>query len=259
MNYSRSSRFTAALLAICVVCACATQTCVAAQHSSSTPPSPLNNITPETRGDLLMIHRSYQAAIDAYSSDPEQSAAILNKIGIAYHHLYAIDKAMISYERALQLDPGFADALNNLGAAYYSQKDYKKAERYYRKALKFSPHEATYHKNLGAAFFAEGKFHKGAQAYHDAFLDDPNTFDNNASNLISEPVSVTGRSNQDYCLAALFAQAGMNDRAIDYLRKAFSSGFSDYKRLMADNDFASLRKTTEFAHLMKDERQNRYQ
>jgi hypothetical protein len=54
----------------------------------------------------------------------------------------------------------------------------------------------------------------------------------------------------DFCLAELYAQAGMKDQAIEYLRKALDAGFNDNKRLMQDQEFASIRKTAEFAQLM---------
>ena len=227
---------------------------VAAAQQAATSPLLVKDLTPETRGDLLMIHRSYQAAIDAYIACPDQSAEILNKIGIAYHHLYAIDKARVFYLRALQFDPKFADALNNLGATYYAGQDFKKAEQYYRRALKIAPRNVTFRKNLGAAYFAQGKTQKGMEAYRDAFEDDPNAFSDNVSNLISEPGTARERWSQDYCLAALYARAGMNTRALDYLREAFSAGFSDYKKLKTDSDFDTLRKSTEYAELVKDER-----
>jgi tetratricopeptide (TPR) repeat protein len=256
MNNCRFSRTSALILAgLCLAAAASAGAQVTAPEQTANPsPLLLKDLTPETRGDLLMIHKSYQAAIDVYSSCPEQTAEIENKIGIAYHHLYAIDKAMMAYERAIQLNPAFADALNNLGAAYFAQQQFKQAERYYRKALRFAPRSATFRKNLGAVYFAEGKFHKGAEEFREAFVDDPNAFGDNTPNSISEPATLNERSNQAYCLAALFAQAGMNAQAIDYLRKAFSSGFTDYKKLMADTDFASLRKTPEFAQLVKDEK-----
>jgi len=52
-----------------------------------------------------------------------------------------------------------------------------------------------------------------------------------------------------------FIQAGMQDRAIDLLRKALDEGFNDTKRLMQDPEFANLRKTAEFAQLMAAEKQ----
>jgi len=65
---------------------------------------------------------------------------------------------------------------------------------------------------------------------------------------------IAERARLDFCLAELFAQAGMQDRAIEFLRKAINEGFNDSKRLMQDPVFANLRKTAEFAQLMSAEK-----
>jgi hypothetical protein len=66
------------------------------------------------------------------------------------------------------------------------------------------------------------------------------------------PQAAKERARQNYCLAKLFAQAGMKDRAIEHLRRALDEGFSDHKVLMQDREFASLRNTAEFAQLMAE-------
>jgi tetratricopeptide (TPR) repeat protein len=225
------------------------------QQATSTAAVSVNNPSPEARGDLLMFRREYQAAIAAYSSSPDQSAAILNKIGVAYHHLYALDKAKAAYEHALRLKPNFPDALNNLGAIFFQEGDFTKAEQLYRRALKLEPGKATAAQNLGAAYFAQGKLRKGTEAYRIALQSDPSAFSgHNNEDVVGKPATSKERSKQDYCLAALFAHAGMDDRAVEFLRKALDAGFDDYKRLSDDPDFANLRKSPEFAQLMSEER-----
>ena len=55
----------------------------------------------------------------------------------------------------------------------------------------------------------------------------------------------------NYELAKTYANAGMNDRALDYLRKALGEGFNDRKKLMNDPELASLRETPEFLQLLR--------
>jgi tetratricopeptide (TPR) repeat protein len=214
----------------------------------------LQTLPPEERGDLLMIHHQYLEAIDAYLQAPRDSAVRWNKLGIAYHHVHALDQAKMDYQEALVLRPKYGEALNNLGAVYFAEKDYKKAEKYYRRALKVMPSSATTYNNLGTAYFAEEKFQQGTEAYRAAFAIDPQVFAGDPLQTISEASSTEERARLDYCLAELFAQAGMKDQAIDYLRKALDAGFSDNKRLMQDQAFAGLRKTPEFAQLMAAEK-----
>ena len=60
-----------------------------------------------------------------------------NKIGVAYHHMFALDEARKYYQMALAMNPNYADALNNLAAVYHGQHEYKQAERTYKQALKY--------------------------------------------------------------------------------------------------------------------------
>lgn len=213
-------------------------------------------LPPEERGDLMMARGQYVAAIKAYQQAPQNSAAVWNKMGMAWQHLFATDKAKTDYRRALRLKARYPEAINNLGTIYYAEKDYREAERLYRKALKLMPHSATVYNNLGAAYFAQGNYKKGAKAYQSAFAIDPSVFGNATFHGVSEVGSTQQLAVQDYCLAELFAQAGMADRAIEYLRKAMGEGFSDHKRLMKDHAFSSLRKTAAFAELMKEEKKH---
>jgi tetratricopeptide (TPR) repeat protein len=223
------------------------------QEAVQVSSSAIRGLSPEEHGDMLMYQQQYQAAIDAYRSIPAPSAAVWNKIGVSYHHLFALGEAISAYQRALAIDPHYAAAFNNLGAAFFAQKNFKKSERLYKKAIKLTPNAPTFQLNLGAVYFAERKLQKGMEAYRAAFSIDPNAFGDHAPHMIPEPTSATERANSDYCVAALFAQAGKNDRAIEYLRKAIDEGFSDYKQLTEDKNFAALRHTEEYASLMKNE------
>jgi tetratricopeptide (TPR) repeat protein len=221
-------------------------------HTVSQHPS----LPPEARGDLLMAQRQYLAAIKAYREASGNSAVIWNKMGIAWQHMFAIDQARLDYERALRIKPDYAEAINNLGTIYYEKRNYKKAEKLYRRALKRMPRSATFYNNLGAAYFAQGKLRQGAEAYQKAFAIDPAIFASDSFQGIPELGSTAQEASQDYCLAELFARAGMTDRAIVYLRKALDEGFSDRKRLRQDRAFASIRKTTAFAQLIDQKKRH---
>ena len=225
-----------------------------AQDTLPAASSSLETMLPEARGDLLMVHQKYLEAIDAYRQAPRDSAVVWNKLGIAYHHMHALDQAKMDYQHALMLKPKYPEAINNLGALYYAEKDYKRAEKLYRRALKLNPQSATTYSNLGTAYFSDGKLKKGVAAYRAAFALDPAVFAADPIQSISEAASPEERARLDFCLAELYAQAGMVDRAILYLRKAIDDGFNDNKRLMQDPEFANLRKTAEFAELMAAEK-----
>ena len=71
-----------------------------------------------------------------------------------------------SYERALKLNPHYAEAMNNLGAVYYAERNLHKAEHLYKGSLRLSPNAASVYSNLGTVYFAEGKGKKGAEHQH---------------------------------------------------------------------------------------------
>jgi tetratricopeptide (TPR) repeat protein len=225
-----------------------------AQPSSSATQTSTADLTPEVRGDLAMAHQQYLQAIDAYSQAPVKTAVLWNKLGMAYHHLFAVDEARRDYQRAIQLRPDYPEALNNLGAIYYAKKNYNRAIRYYEKAIHFDPKSAPVYSNLGTAFFARGKVEQGIEAYRTAFALDPKVFESGSALLVNESLPAHDRAVQDYCIAKLFAQSGKNEQAIEYLRKALDEGFTDRKKILEDQTLASLRATPEFAQLMTEQK-----
>lgn len=223
--------------------------CPAQTASLHSAPPVFPPLPPEAAGDLLMVRGRYLDAIDAYRQAPPD-AVLWNKIGVAWDHLSAIAVAKQNYERALALRPDYPDALNNLGSAWFELKNYRKALQCYEHAFALNPRSAIVAANLGTAYFATGKFEQGEQAYHTAYELDPTALDFNAPHLDQGPTSKHARARRDFCLAEIFAAQRMNDRAINYLRRAFYEGFRNWKRLMHDPAFAQLRETPEFGRLM---------
>lgn len=228
-----------------------------AVRAESVPQTPasltMNSLPPEERGDILMARGRYLDAVEAYRDAPE-SAVVLNKMGIAYQHLSAVDLAKRDYQKALLMRPDYPEAINNLGAAYFAKRDYRKAIRLYQKAEKLMPDSAVVAANLGTAYFARRDYHRGLDAYRKAFLLDPNVFRTDNNQVIPAPSDQADRAQQDFCIAELFAQAGKEDQAIEYLRKAFNEGFKDRNKVMEEAVFTSLRRTAQFAQLMAEEK-----
>jgi tetratricopeptide (TPR) repeat protein len=210
-------------------------------------------LSAETQGDLLAVRQRYLDAIAAYKNAPQDSAVVVNKIGVAYHHMFDMVDAKKNYELAIKLNPRYAEAINNLGAVYHAEKNYKQAQRLYRRALKLNPNSPLFYSNLGTAYFFQGNTRKGAEAYRQAFALDPNVFERSGGSKIEELSSTKDLAKVNYVLAKTYAQAGMNDRALSYLSKALSQGFNDRRRLMSDPEFASLRETPEFHRMLSTE------
>lgn len=200
-----------------------------------------------------MAERRYVAALDAYHSCPTKSAVLWDKIGVANHHLFALDEAEKSYELALHLRPHYAEALNNLGAVYHGKHDYRRAESKYKLAIKYDPQFAVAYGNLGTAYFADHKYKQGIKAYKRAMAADPKVFDANRTAGVEEGVSSEERIAVNYSLAKVYALAGRQEQAMDALRKALEAGFKDRKRLMEDRELASLRNTIAFQKMMDEQ------
>lgn len=219
------------------------------------PPSPVTVVpvvplTPEDQGDFLVARQRYQAAIAAYGKAPEATARIWNKMGIAYQMMFSVKDAARCYKASLKLDPGSANVLNNLATVYDSQKQYGPAERIYRKALKLDPHSALILKNLGSDLMAQHKYKKGAEAYRAALALDPKIFEDHGSPKVENPASVRERGAMNYYMARGCALSGQVECAIEYLRMAMNEGFTNPRKVAADEDFARLRGVPAFQELL---------
>ncbi|HEY0786529.1 MAG TPA: tetratricopeptide repeat protein [Acidobacteriaceae bacterium] len=204
----------------------------------------------EEQADLLMARGSYARALDLYKQVEPRSPAVWNKMGTAYHHLFAVDEALNDYKMAVALNPHYAEAYNNIGAVYYSKRKYPAAEKAYKRALRFRPDAAGTYLNLGTLYFAEGKYKQGALAYQQAIKFDPEIFRTGKLQTVEEPASREQRMSTAFYLAEVYASAGRVDEALASLRRALLDGFTDRKRLMEDKELSSLRETTEFHQLL---------
>jgi tetratricopeptide (TPR) repeat protein len=216
----------------------------------------LEELPAEKKADVLMARGEYAAAITAYQQSNMRSAIVWNNIGMAYHHLYALEQARKAYQQSLALNPRFAAASNNLAAIYYAQHEFKVAEHYYKKALKHSSESAVIYCNLGTDYFAQSKYKKGVKAYQKAYSIDEGVFAPNQAAMVEGGGSREQRVAINYYIAQTFAKAGKQEEAIVYLRKAMDEGFKDRKRLDEDEDFAVLRTTPQFQKLLDQENLN---
>lgn len=222
----------------------------ALEASVGTQPQP----TPEALGDSLMAHRRYQAAIEAYKQAPVASATVWNKMGIAYQMLLDLQDATRCYQASLKIDAKNANVLNNLGTVYDSQKEYKVAVKMYHKALKVEPRSALVLKNLGTDLLAQHQYKKGWEVYQSALAVDPQIFDHTSGPRVENPASVQDRGAMNYYMAKGCVKAGKNDRAIEYLQMALNEGFTNPKKIAADQEFAGLHGIPAFDRLLIDQK-----
>jgi tetratricopeptide (TPR) repeat protein len=215
---------------------------------------PVPQPTPEALGDSLMAHHRYQAAIEAYKQSPAMSADVWNKMGISFQMMFNLQDATRCYQESSKLEPKNVNVLNNLGTVYDSLKQYKMAVKMYHKALKIDPKSALVLKNLGTDLLAQHQYKKGWEVYKTALAADPQIFDHNPGPRVENPASVQDRGAMNYYMAKGCVRAGKNDRAIEYLRMALNEGFTNPKKLAADQEFAGLHGVPAFEQLMAEQK-----
>ncbi len=96
-----------------------------------------------------------------------------NNLGVLYDRQGLHDKALEEYEKALAINPSFADAHANLGVAYKRRGNYEKAIEEYQKALAGNPNMAEARTNLGLAYYHQGMYDKAVAEYQKALNIDP--------------------------------------------------------------------------------------
>jgi tetratricopeptide (TPR) repeat protein len=208
-------------------------------------------LSAESRGDIFMARKMYREAIETFSEGSPKDPVLRNKIGIAYHQLMQLDIARKYYEQAIKLKPTYSEAVNNLGTVYYATKSYRRAISQYKKAIKLAPDSASIHSNLGTAYYSRNLLALANEEYRVALKLDPEVFEHHSSygSLLQER-SVQDRAKFHYMMAAIYAQDGRNELALQYLRKALEEGYKDRKKLPDDPAFAGLRETLEFKQLL---------
>jgi tetratricopeptide (TPR) repeat protein len=205
------------------------------------------DLSDEKLADLYMVRKEYREAASLYKrlSDQEpRNPVYLNKLGIALHQQTALSSALKYYERAVKVDPLYADAENNIGTIWYQRKKYGKAIKAYQKAIALRNDMAVLHSNLGYAYFADKKYEEAIASFRQALSIDPQLFEHGTSRTGSllQDRSVSDRGRFYFLLAKSFAQAGNSDRCLLYLRKAKDEGYKSIADVKTDPAFSAVLK-----------------
>jgi tetratricopeptide (TPR) repeat protein len=209
-----------------------------------------SQIPPEEIGDARLVEHRYQEAIESYQKAPSDSPDVWDKMGIAYQMLFDLKDAARCYRESLRLRPLDARAQSNLATVYDSLKDYPKAERIYRKALKLDPKSAVIALNLGTNLMVQNKYDQGLDMYKRALALNPQVLDEREYPVMDNPMTAEQTGAINYYKAKGFAQAGMTDNAIRYLRRALNEGFTSPGKIAGDSAFAPLHGNPAFENMI---------
>ena len=154
-----------------------------------------------------------------------QNAVYLNKLGISLHQQAALGPALRYYERAVKVDPTYADAENNIGTIYYQRKKYGKAIKAYQKAIAIRSDMPVLYSNLAYAYFEDKKYEEAIASFRQALALDPQLFERNSSRngSILQDRTVADRGKFYFLLAKSFAQAGYKQLAAINMDPSFAA------------------------------------
>ncbi len=153
------------------------------------------------------------------------------KLGIIHHDAKNFDKAIQCYEKAIEINPKFAEAYHHLGVDYSDKGDFNNAYESIKKAIMLEPNNSDYSFDLGM-ICKSNNIHDKAIEYlnksvdcdrriFDYFGDD---FEKNPEESIRYPKFSENHCNKfsiEYCRIALkYNGADYLDTAIDILEKA---------------------------------------
>jgi tetratricopeptide (TPR) repeat protein len=226
---------------------------VAKQLPQGQPPSPAQSsvivvrpdLSDEQLADLYMARKEFREASVIFkrlADQNPQNPVYLNKLGIALHQQTALGQALKYYERAVKVDPSYADAQNNIGTIWYQRKKYGKAIKAYQKAIAIRSDMPVLYSNLGYAYFGDKKYEQAIAFFRQALTMDPHLFDhgNSRNGSVLQDRTVGDRGRFYFLLAKSFAESGNVERCLIYLRKAKDEGYKDLAAVKTDPSFAAV-------------------
>lgn len=117
-----------------------------------------------------------EVALPDGSDDPGLTAEQWYEVGCELEGSFP-ERAIVAYQRALELDPRVADAHVNLGRQLHIAGERGRAEPHYREAVGLDPDDPTPHFNLGVLLEELGRLDEAVHAYRQAILRDPDFAD----------------------------------------------------------------------------------
>ena len=105
------------------------------------------------------LHAAGAPARPSQSPDDKRSTAnVYFESGEKLQKAGDYQRASRKYERAVRIDPDYAEAWSNLGYTYRKIGNFKDAVMAYKKAIRIAPDLAEAHEYLGEAYAEMGKF-----------------------------------------------------------------------------------------------------
>jgi tetratricopeptide (TPR) repeat protein len=136
---------------------------------------------------------SYQKSLDVC---PGYASAHCN-LGLLLMDMGRTDEAMVHYQKALELDPGYVKVHNNLGLLLARTGRTDEALIHYRRAFELNPDRAKAHNDFGALLEMMGRADEAEDHYRKALEFDPDL--DEAHNNLGLRLAKTGRTGEALC------------------------------------------------------------
>ncbi|MBC7101588.1 tetratricopeptide repeat protein [Methanothermobacter sp. KEPCO-1] len=116
----------------------------------------------------LIEKEEYEKAINVYRLLISKTEKDLFNIGFCFTQNKEYQKALKYYDKALKINPEYAEAWNNKGIILKELKKYKKALKCYNKALEINPELIEAWNNKGTTLQELGKYEEALECYNKA-------------------------------------------------------------------------------------------
>ncbi|OUD12661.1 type IV pilus biogenesis/stability protein PilW [Thioflexithrix psekupsensis] len=114
----------------------------------------------------------FQQAAQHNRQQPEKAAEINMQLGIEYMRRQQYDIALNRLEKALEIDPNYADGHNAMAVLYEQLGQTAQAQQHFQQALQLNPSGSDIHNNYGQFLCKRGQWEQAQQHFSRA-LENP--------------------------------------------------------------------------------------
>lgn len=145
---------------------------ISAARTSPSSPNNANNL-----GDMFSRHHDLQRAAEAFQRaialNPKYADAYHN-LGNTYYQMNKLSDAVQSYQTAIALNPNLWQSYRNLSIIFFSLGNFQQSLNYMQQLVKFFPDNSQFRASLGLIYIRLEKLPEARQSFEQSLQLDPN-------------------------------------------------------------------------------------